>query len=614
LRRDTETGRISTQLTPPTAARPSSRKGQIAAAVIALFVVLGLAAGLYRWLQSPTAKQPSATLQRLTTNATENAISASAISPDGKYLAYSDKTGTYLRVLATGELHPLLPKGTDITSLSWFPDSSQLLASWPAPPANRVGLWVFSILGGTPRQLTDEGWSASVSSDGSQIAFLKGTGYASSGLEIWTMQANGADPRKLISVSESGGLFASPVWSPDGRSLGYVRFKYDQYSVGGWIELFDLQHASTKVLLSEPRLDFGGLKWLPDGRLVFAVVEAPPNQTSSNFFANTVDLGAGRFAGVTVRLTNGEGVVDQPSVTADSKHLVFNRVKSQTDVYVAEFSPNGPRLGKPRRLTLDDADDLPFDWTPDNKAVLFTSNRTGSVNIFRQAVDDTLAEMLVFGPEEKTLSRLSPDGSHIIYLLPPVTNGTPRLPRLRSAPINGGPSQLLVEAPLITNHQCSRTPATVCIFSQQQSKGFIFSVFDPAGGTPHEVAKIDQVTGVWNWSLSPDGKLIATGSPVENNRIRLLSLSGQPPRDLFVKGWRTLTSMDWAADSKGLFVTSNPTGRRSSLLYVDLDGNAHELWQVNSITAAWAIPSRNGKFVAIPAPTSDSNVWMAENF
>ncbi len=120
--------------------------------------------------------------------------------------------------------------------------------------------------------------------------------------------------------------------------------------------------------------------------------------------------------------------------------------------------------------------------------------------------------------------------------------------------------------------------------------------------------------GSLNWSLSPDGKSIAAGSPRDNNRIRLLSLTGQPPRDLFVNGWHNFTSIDWAADSKGLFVTSHPTGRRSSLLYVELNGNAHELWQVGSITPSWAIPSRNGKFVAIPAPTSDSNAWMAENF
>ncbi len=77
---------------------------------------------------------------------------------------------------------------------------------------------------------------------------------------------------------------------------------------------------------------------------------------------------------------------------------MFNRLKPQLDVYLAEFFAKGPRLGTPRRLTLDDADDLPFDWTPDDKAVLFISNRTGTsniFNIFRQRIDETSAEMVV---------------------------------------------------------------------------------------------------------------------------------------------------------------------------------------------------------------------------
>ena len=130
--------------------------------------------------------------------------------------------------------------------------------------------------------------------------------------------------------------------------------------------------------------------------------EPPPSQNSSNFWAASLDLSTGRFVGTAARITSGDGFAVKPSVTADGKHLVFNRAKPQADVYVAEFSAKGPRLSTPRRLTFDDADDLPFDWTPDNKAVLFISNRTGTDNIFRQRMDETSAEMLVLGPEKKS--------------------------------------------------------------------------------------------------------------------------------------------------------------------------------------------------------------------
>ena len=59
------------------------------------------------------------------------------ISPDGKYLAYADKTGTYLRLMSTGEAHSLLPSKVVVQYLSWFPDSARLLlAHWPAAAHN----------------------------------------------------------------------------------------------------------------------------------------------------------------------------------------------------------------------------------------------------------------------------------------------------------------------------------------------------------------------------------------------------------------------------------------------------------------------------------------------
>ena len=613
LKPDTETGRVPTKVSPTSASGPWARKWQFVGAALAIVVVASMAVGWLLWRQASRSKlsQASVTLQRLTTNATENRIFASAISPDGKYLAYSDKTGAYLRLLSTGELHPLLPKGSDVMFLGWFPDSSQLLASWAAPPANRH-LWSLAIMGGNPRQLSDEGWSASLSPDGSQIVFLKGAAGAEAGQEIWLMRADGSDQRKLMSFPQGG--FGSPVWSPDGRWIAYVRSKPGPCTEEDWIELFNLEQGTKKVVLSDSHLSVWGLTWLPDGRLVYVVYEPPPSQNSSNFWVASLDLSTGRFVGTAARITSGDGFVVKPSVTADGKRLVFIRAKPQADVYVAEFSAKGPRLSTPRRLTFDEADDLPFDWTPDNKAVLFISNRTGTGNIFRQRIDATSAEMLVFGPEKKSVDRLNPDGTQILYLVPTNPSDNSQPVRLMRAPINGGPPQIVLQAPAIVNFQCSRAPAAICAFSQLEPKEFVFSVFDPAIGKPHEVAKLEQTLD-WNWGLSPDGTSIAAVTfGATDNRIRLLSLSGQPTRELVVKNWYGFRSVDWAADSKGLFVASNPAGSRQSLLYVDLAGNAHPIWQVNSIWSSWAVPSRNGKYVAIPASTVDSNVWMAENF
>jgi Tol biopolymer transport system component len=314
---------------------------------------------------------------------------------------------------------------------------------------------------------------------------------------------------------------------------------------------------------------------------------------------------------------------------------VFGRFKPQLDVYLAEFFAKGPRLGTPRRLTLDDADDLPFDWTADDSAVLFTSNRTGTsniYNIFRQKIDETSAEMLVFGPEQKTISRLNRDGSQILYMVPPnpSDNGGQRrselsranvlerdsqVVRLMRVPIDGGPPQTVLGTPYMVNYQCSRTSADVCVLGQAEPKQFVFSAFDSVKGNPREVAKLEESANGWNWGLSPDGTSVAVVTfSASDNRIRLISLSGRPTREITVRNWNSFTSLDWAANGKGFFISSNPTGRLSTLLYVDLMGNAHSLWQVKNFQATWAIPSHNGKYVAIPAPTVGNNVWMVDNF
>jgi eukaryotic-like serine/threonine-protein kinase len=638
LKRDTETGKISTQVTASTgtAPAPSTRKWQVAAAALVVLMLAGLVVGWFAWHRASrsSTSQPLATPQRLTSNPTENPISAVAISPDGKYLAYSDKTGTYLRLMSTGEVHPLLSKNTDVQFLAWYPDSTQLLAAWSSSQTARMGLWVLSILGGNPRQLSDEGWSASVSPDGSRIVFLKLAGFGETGQEICLMRADGTDQRKIISVSEEGTAFASPVWSPDGRWIAYQKFRYGAFSIRAEVELFNLEHGTRSVVISEPRLNFG-FKWLADGRLLYAVDEPPPSRNTSNFWAVGIDSSTGHLSGSPFRITTGDDFVDQPSVTADGKHLVFSRFKPQLDVYLAEFFAKGPRLGAPRRLTLDDADDLPFDWTADDSAVLFTSNRTGTsniYNIFRQKIDETSAEMLVFGPEQKTISRLNRDGSEILYIVPPnpSDNGGQRrselsranvlerdtqVVRLMRVPIGGGPPQTVLEAPYIVNYQCSRASADVCVLGQAEPKQFVFSAFDSVKGNPREVARLEESANGWNWGLSPDGTSIAVVTfSASDNRIRLISLSGRPTREITVKDWNSFTSLDWAADGKGFFISSNPTGRLSTLLYVDLMGNAHALWQVKNFQATWAIPSHHGRYLAIPAPTVGSNAWMVDNF
>jgi Tol biopolymer transport system component len=339
----------------------------------------------------------------------------------------------------------------------------------------------------------------------------------------------------------------------------------------------------------------------------------PNNTNNTNLWFVHVENSVVRMT--PTRVTNGYGFVDQPSVTSDGKHLVFSRAKPEADVYVAEFFSGKLQISTPRRLTLDDADDYPFDWTADSKAVLFTSNRTGTSNIFIQRIDQVAAEMVVSGSGEKSVSRSNPDGTQVLYLALSHPGDLAAMVRMMRAPINGGPPQRVLELPYLTNYQCSRAPATVCLLAQTKPDQFVVLRFDPERGSTQPFAKFE-ASPVWNWSLSPDGKLFAAVKySTGQSMVQLLPISGGPHREIIVKQWTAISSIDWAADSRGLFISSNPTGHLPTLLYLDLGGNAHPLWSMKKLFwESWAIPSRDGKHLAISAPTVESNVWKVDNF
>ena len=82
--------------------------------IFAAILISGLAVVFaLRWRSTPIPHETRMLLQRsITANPPENPVYAAAISPDGKSLAYADFTGVFVRVLETGESHPLtLPEG-----------------------------------------------------------------------------------------------------------------------------------------------------------------------------------------------------------------------------------------------------------------------------------------------------------------------------------------------------------------------------------------------------------------------------------------------------------------------------------------------------------------------
>ena len=281
----------------------------------------------------------------------------------------------------------------------------------------------------------------------------------------------------------------------------------------------------------------------------------------------------------------------------------------QADIFIADVGPGPVLLGAPRRLTLDERDDFPYSWTPDSKAVLFVSNRDGRFHIYKQALDETQAELLVGGKHDLILPRLSPDGSSVLYE-DQVDH------RLMRVALSGGPPEFLLQADFPFNLECARLPSTLCVYGDDLH---LFK-FDPVKGTSEKFPVA--VGGPWN--LSPDGRYFSSSMPQQPGVLRIRSLTDGAKAEIRLPDLLGMAGPDWAADGKSLWLTIYTTEKTWKILNVDrkgivrlfLETPTRNGWSMGWMgwELGWAIPSPNGQHLAYYERSGRSNAWLLEDF
>jgi Tol biopolymer transport system component/DNA-binding winged helix-turn-helix (wHTH) protein len=545
--------------------------------------------------------------RRLTSNSSENSVSSAAISPDGKYLAYADNSGIYLKQIRTGEAHPVPLAPNFLARVDdWFPDGSHLLVSREEQPG-KASLWSISIFGGSPRLLADDASGGSVSPDGSRIAFrrLDLTYEGLFGREEWVMRSDGTDQVKVASDKSDGSEVGAPTWSPDGKRIAYLRSSWAYNMSTNSIEVNEWQNARAETLVSDNRLIIA-LHWLPDGRLIYALAG-----TSSSLWTVTLQQ-SGKVPEPPRRIaTTGRGWISRITGSADGKALIFLRANSLPNIYIGTLAEDGTKLLAHRRLTLDENVSLAWSWTPDSKAVLFLSDRNGTPEMFKQAIDQPLAESLMVGADGITGSRVTPDGAEILYISTPRSAGRETPSSIFAIPIHGGTPRLVLKDFRIWNLQCARLPSRLCLYSVTKGNTEETYRFDVKSGKSTDPPQIDPPI---DWSLSPDGSQLAVIVRRANQgTIQLRSTSTGKTRDLVVKGWSGLMGGDWSGDGRSLFTTSHSHEGDSTLLNVTLDGRVSVLLHSRNEVFS-AIPSPDGRSLAITEDSGAKNVWEIENF
>src|SRR5258708_3660100 len=223
LSRDTDSGRSSAMSAAAATgsgtahvevAAPNTGAGWRSTWIAAGAAVL-LLGGVYTWRlathHAPVSKPPM-TQRQLTANPAGHGVNGAAVSPDGKYLAYSDDMGLHIKLVETREMKTLpLPAEAASTRdtwlpAAWFPDGTRLLTNLEVagkPPS----IWILSLIGDSPRKFRDDGFAHSISPDGARIVFTaartglgehQGEPSRESGDQtIWAVGVNGQDPRML---------------------------------------------------------------------------------------------------------------------------------------------------------------------------------------------------------------------------------------------------------------------------------------------------------------------------------------------------------------------------------------------------------------------------------
>jgi eukaryotic-like serine/threonine-protein kinase len=607
----------------------------IAAAVLVLAAGASLA-----WLLMRDGNVQGKPVERqITANLPENFVTAAAISPDGKYIAYDDQTGLYLRSVDSGETRPVsLPTSLRkrMETLEWFPDGGKLLAEVAGSLATDVDVWVITTLGEeAPRLLYRHAGHPAISQDGQLIAFVGANvqGQVESSA-VLVGGINGEPPRQLATAAQNESL-ASPVWSPDGRWIAYARISpLLDTSYTGLIEVRPAGGGPAKTLVSQAslppssspcnRLADPCLRWSPDWRLVFAVNQATPSSAESSLWEVPVQPRTGEAAARPKSLTqSGELTLDwfgltRPTITADGKRLCFLKNYSWGDVYVGDIAPGGLSIKPARRFSLDSRGSYANSWTRDSKAIILHSARSGKSEIFKQGLNEHVAEPVARSSVDCDIPVLSPEGSWILYReSTPAPPGAARsVSRLMRRPAAGGSPEMVLEEPgdRWWYYRCPLKPAASCVLSRYEGKDFVFYALDPVRGIGKQLGKIEVSPSLAAmWDISPDGSRVALvgGYDMDVGKIEVLTFGDRDWHEVPVDpGWGILQSISWTVDGKGFFVTGWPP----SLLHVTATGKVSPLLR-NTAQWMWGpLPSPDGKHLAFMANTYDANVWMLENF
>ncbi len=538
---------------------------------------------------------PALRIARLTAS---GKATRAAISPDGKYVVYSQNDGErqslwVTQVTASSSIQIVPTASVDYRGVIFSRDGNFVYYVREDAEDPTGALYRAPVLGGVARKLlVNVGSPITLSPDGKQLAFLRKNANQDEQALI-VANADGGDEKKLV-VRKPPHWFGpgGPAWSPDGKVIACGSQNFvggDSYHVVG-IRVAD----GVEQPITSHRWEGGSnlrLAWLSDNSGLLMVASEQAGRLPQIWYL--------AWPGDEARsLTNDLSAYRTISLTADSRTLAAVRDQRVVNLWIA---PNGEGKGLRQITSGADREDgaRGLVWTPDGRLVYY-SEAGGNQNIWSIAADGTENKQLSISARRNRQPAVSPDGRYIVWQSNREKNNIWRMD------IDGGNPKLLTSGGADYSPQVSPDGRWL-VYEQRTPGGYLWKV-PMEGGQPVQLTDKPAISPV----VSPDGEFIACYFRGDTQLAVIPAAGGPPIRRFSIPN--NDDPIQWMPNSRAIVYIRTMNGVSNLWVQPLAGGESRRLTDFTDqriFNFAW---SRDGKRLALSRGTINSDVVLITGF